>query len=41
MCFISTFASLVGIPVGTSSSAVTIKICVITAGIKNYKPIIK
>ena len=33
-------ASLVGIPVGISSSAVGIKICVITAGSKKLKPII-
>ena len=44
MCFysyISAFASLVGIPVGITSSAVELKICVITAGIKKYKSIIK
>ena len=33
---IFTFASLVGIPVGIASSAATIKLCVITAGIKKY-----
>ena len=38
---ISALASLFGIPVGTTSSAITIKISVITAGIKKYKPIIK
>ena len=31
---ISTLASLVGIPVGITSSAVGLKICVITTGIK-------
>ena len=34
---ISAFASLVGIPVGITSSAVGLKICVITAEIKKYK----
>ena len=38
---ISAFASLVAIPVGITSSAVGIKICAITAGIKKYKSIIK
>ena len=38
---ISAFASLVGIPEGTTSSAIGLKVCVITAGIKNYKSIIK
>ena len=38
---ISTFASLIGIPIGITSSAIGLKICVITAGIKNYKSIIK
>ena len=38
---ISAFASLVCLPVGIMSSAVGIKICAITAGIKNYKSIIK
>ena len=38
---ISAFASLVGIPAGITSSAATIKICVITAGIKKYKSVIK
>ena len=44
MCFysyISAFASLFGIPVGTTSSAVELKICVITTGMKKYKSIIK
>ena len=35
------FASLVGIPVGITISAVGLKICVITVGIENYKSIIK
>ena len=38
---IFSFASLVRIPIGIASSAVGLKICVITARIKNYKPIIK
>ena len=38
---ISALASLVGIPVGIASSAVTIKISVTTAGIKKYKSLIK
>ena len=37
---ISAFASLAGVPVGMSSSA-RLKTCVITAGIKKYKSIIK
>ena len=37
----SAFHSLVVIPVGISSSAVGISICVIIAGIKNYKSMIK
>ena len=35
------FASLVGIPMGITSTAVELKICVITAGIKKYELIIK
>ena len=35
------FASLVGIPIGITSSVIGLKICVITAGIKKYKSIIK
>ena len=35
------FASLIGIPKGIASSAIGLKICVITAGIKKYKSIIK
>ena len=38
---ISTFASLVCVPVGITSSAIGINICAITAGIKKYKSIIK
>ena len=38
---ISAFASLVGIPIGIASSAIGLKICAITAGIRNYKSIIK
>ena len=34
---ISAFASLIGIPIGITSSATGLKICAITAGIKNYK----
>ena len=36
----STFASLVGIPIVFGSSKIGWKICVITAGIKNYTSII-
>ena len=38
---ISAFASLVCLPVGITSSAVVIQICIMTAGIKKYKSIIK
>ena len=38
---ISAFASLVGIPLRITSSAVGLKICVTAAGIKKYKSIIK
>ena len=41
MCFISAFAFLVGIPIGITSSANGLKICVITAEIKTCKSIIK
>ena len=34
--FISAFASLAVVPVGIASSAVGIRICAITAGIKKY-----
>ena len=35
------FASLIGIPIGIMSSAVGLKVCVIMAGVKKYKLIIK
>ena len=38
---ISAFPLLGAIPVGITSSAVGLKICAITAGIKKYKSIIK
>ena len=38
---ISDFVSLVGIPIGITRFAIGLKICVITAGIKRYKSIIK
>ena len=38
---ISAFASLAGIPVGITSSAVGIKICAITVGIKKYISLIQ
>ena len=38
---ISNFASLVGIPRGVTSSAVWYRINAITAGIKQYRPIIR
>ena len=38
---ISTFASFVAIPIGIMSSAIELKLCVITAGFKKYKSIIK
>ena len=38
---ISSFASLVGIPIGIINSAIGLKYCAITAGIKKYKSIIK
>ena len=37
----SALASLVGIPIGITSSAIALKICAITAATKNYKSIIK
>ena len=37
----SVFLSLVGIPKGIASSIIGLKTCVITAGIKNHKSIIK
>ena len=42
VCFsISAFASLFGIPIRMMSSALGLKICAITAGLKKYKSIIK
>ena len=38
---VSAFASLVVIPIRSTSSAINFKIFVITAGIKKFKPIIK
>ena len=38
---ISAFAFLIRIPIGITSSAIGLKICAITAGIKKYKSIIK
>ena len=38
---ISAFASLVDIPIGIKSSAIGLKICTITAGIKKYNSIMK
>ena len=38
---ISAFVPLVSVPVGIASSTVGLKICALTAGIKNYKSIIK
>ena len=38
---ISYFASLAVIPIGITSSAKGLKICVITAGVKKYKSIIE
>ena len=38
---ISAFASLVGIPIGITSSAIGLKICATTAVIKKYKSMIK
>ena len=37
----SSFASLVGVPIGITSSAIGLKICATTAGIKKYKSIFK
>ena len=41
MFSISAFASLVGVPIGTTGSVIGLKICTISAGIKKYKSIIK
>ena len=38
---ISAFSSLVGIPIGITSSAIGLNICALTAGIKKYKSIIE
>ena len=38
---ISAFTSLIGIPIGITSSAIGLKICAITGRIKKYKSIIK
>ena len=38
---ISAFASLIGIPIGITSSVIGLKFCAITAGIKKYKSIIR
>ena len=38
---ISAFASLIGIPIGTTSSSIGLKVCAIDAGTKKYKIIIK
>ena len=38
---ISAFGSLICIPIGTTSSAIGLEICAITAGIKKYKSIIR
>ena len=38
---ISTFASLLGIPIASMCSPIELKICAITAEIKTYKPMIK
>ena len=35
---ISSFASLVDMPIGITSSALRLKVCVITVGMKKYKP---
>ena len=37
----SAFASFLGIPIGIASSAIGLKVCAITVGIKKYKSIIK
>ena len=41
MCFHFSSSSLIGIPIEITSSAIGIKICTITAGIKKCKLIIK
>ena len=37
----SVFASLIGIPIRSTSSTIVLKICAITAGIKKYESMIK
>ena len=37
----SAFSSLIGIPIGITSSAIGLKICATTTGIKKYKSITK
>ena len=37
----ASFTSLVRIPIGNASSAVELKACVVTEGIKKYKSLIK
>ena len=41
MCFHFCFCFFILIPIGIASSTIGLKICVITAGIKKYKLIIK
>ena len=41
MCYISDFASLLVFFIGITSSAIGLNICVITAGSKKYKSIIR
>ena len=38
---LSAFASMIGIPIRTTRSAIGLKVCAITAGVKKYKSIIK
>ena len=38
---ISVFTSLIGIPIGITSSAIGLKICATTTGIKKYKSVTK
>ena len=38
---VSAFASMIGIPIRTTRSAIGLKVCAITAGVKKYKSIIK
>ena len=41
MCYHFYFCFLVGAPIGITSSAIGLKTCAITAGIKKFKAIIK